>query len=83
MSEIDPNSAGCPHRAHLVQGAKFGVGSAGNAEETTWCCRVVCCGIPRLDLCRVGHIHKAQNLNEGNHAPVIYPVRLNGLILAK
>ena len=27
---------------------------------------------PRLDYAALGHIHKAQNLNEGNHPPVIY-----------
>ena len=27
---------------------------------------------PRLDYVALGHIHKAQNLNEGNHPPVIY-----------
>jgi DNA repair protein SbcD/Mre11 len=28
---------------------------------------------PRLDYVALGHIHKAQNLNEGEHPPVIYP----------
>lgn len=28
---------------------------------------------PRLDYVALGHIHKAQNLNEGQHPPVIYP----------
>ena len=28
---------------------------------------------PRLDYTALGHIHKAQNLNEGGHPPVIYP----------
>ena len=28
---------------------------------------------PRLDYVALGHIHKSQNLNEGNHPPVIYP----------
>lgn len=28
---------------------------------------------PRLDYVALGHIHKAQNLNEGGHPPVIYP----------
>jgi exonuclease SbcD len=28
---------------------------------------------PHLDYVALGHIHKAQNLNEGNHPPVIYP----------
>lgn len=28
---------------------------------------------PRLDYTALGHIHKAQNLNEGAHPPVIYP----------
>jgi exonuclease SbcD len=28
---------------------------------------------PRLDYVALGHIHKAQNLNEGHHPPVIYP----------
>ena len=28
---------------------------------------------PRLDYVALGHIHKPQNLNEGNHPPVIYP----------
>jgi len=27
----------------------------------------------RLDYVALGHIHKAQNLNDGNHPPVIYP----------
>ncbi|MEJ5239741.1 MAG: exonuclease SbcCD subunit D [Anaerolineales bacterium] len=28
---------------------------------------------PRLDYVALGHIHKAQNLNEGGHPPVVYP----------
>jgi exonuclease SbcD len=28
---------------------------------------------PRLDYVALGHIHKAQNLNEGAHPPVVYP----------
>ena len=28
---------------------------------------------PALDYVALGHIHKAQNLNENNHPPVIYP----------
>jgi len=28
---------------------------------------------PKLDYVALGHIHKPQNLNEGNHPPVIYP----------
>lgn len=28
---------------------------------------------PRLDYVALGHIHRAQNLNEGAHPPVIYP----------
>jgi len=28
---------------------------------------------PRLDYVALGHIHKYQDLNEGNHPPVIYP----------
>jgi DNA repair protein SbcD/Mre11 len=28
---------------------------------------------PRLDYVALGHIHKAQNLNQGSHPPVIYP----------
>jgi len=28
---------------------------------------------PRLDYVALGHIHKPQDLNEGNHPPVIYP----------
>ncbi|PWH11675.1 MAG: exonuclease SbcCD subunit D [Anaerolineae bacterium] len=28
---------------------------------------------PRFDYVALGHIHKAQNLNENNHPPVIYP----------
>ena len=28
---------------------------------------------PRFDYCALGHIHKPQNLNDGNHPPVIYP----------
>lgn len=28
---------------------------------------------PRLDYVALGHIHKAQNLNEGSHPPVVYP----------
>jgi len=28
---------------------------------------------PRLDYVALGHIHKAQNVNEGNHPPIIYP----------
>ena len=28
---------------------------------------------PRLDYTALGHIHKHQNLNQGNHPPVVYP----------
>ena len=28
---------------------------------------------PRLDYTALGHIHKCQNLNNGNHPPVVYP----------
>jgi exonuclease SbcD len=28
---------------------------------------------PRLDYVALGHIHKAQNLNEGQHPPIVYP----------
>jgi exonuclease SbcD len=28
---------------------------------------------PRLDYVALGHIHKAQNVNEGNYPPVVYP----------
>jgi exonuclease SbcD len=28
---------------------------------------------PDLDYCALGHIHRPQNLNEGDHPPVIYP----------
>src|SRR4030067_3145555 len=28
---------------------------------------------PRLDYVALGHIHKAQDLNEGAHPPVVYP----------
>jgi DNA repair protein SbcD/Mre11 len=28
---------------------------------------------PRIDYCALGHIHKKQDVNAGNHPPVIYP----------
>ena len=72
LDEADPSLPTILTAHASVQGAKFG------AE------RMVMLGsdlvIPaslvkdeRLDYVAMGHIHKPQNLNDGNHPPVIYP----------
>lgn len=55
-----------------VQGAKYG----GERSVMLGSDLVLPGGLvrdPRLDYVALGHIHKAQNLNEGAHPPVIYP----------
>ena len=46
--------------------------SAWSCWGRTWCCRLAGAR-PRLDYVALGHIHKAQDLNEGAQPPVIYP----------
>ena len=55
-----------------VQGAKFGAErSVMLGSDQTLSAGLVT--HPRLDYVALGHIHKAQNLNESGHPPVIYP----------
>jgi exonuclease SbcD len=55
-----------------VQGAKYGgERSVMLGSDLVLPGSLVC--DPRLDYAALGHIHKAQNLNEGLHPPVIYP----------
>ena len=72
LAELDPSLPVILTAHASVQGATFG------AE------RMVMLGAdlvlpgslvkdPRLDYVALGHIHKPQNLNEGQHPPVIYP----------
>jgi len=72
LQEVDP-ALPVILTAHMsVQGAKFG----GERSVMLGNDLVLSGGLvrdPRLDYVALGHIHKAQNLNDGNHPPVIYP----------
>ncbi len=72
LSEADPDLPIILTAHASVQGAKYG------AERTVMLgTDLVLSGSlvkdPRLDYVALGHIHKAQDLNEGYHPPVIYP----------
>ncbi|MFH2038973.1 MAG: exonuclease SbcCD subunit D [Chloroflexota bacterium] len=72
LSQADPDLPIILTAHASVQGAKYG------AERTVMLgSDLVLSGSlvknPRLDYVALGHIHKAQNLNEGFHPPVIYP----------
>jgi exonuclease SbcD len=72
LEEIDPSLPVLLIAHASVQGAKYG------GERTVTLGReVVLPGSlvrdPRIDYVALGHIHKAQDLNEGHHPPVIYP----------
>lgn len=72
FEQIDPELPVILTAHASVQGAKFG------AERMVMLGNdLVLSGSlvkdPRLDYVALGHIHKPQNLNEGNHPPVIYP----------
>lgn len=72
LSQADPNLPIILTAHASVQGAKYG------AERTVMLgSDLVLSGSlvkdPRLDYVALGHIHKAQDLNEGFHPPVVYP----------
>jgi len=72
LSQADPNLPMILTAHASVQGAKYG------AERTVMLgSDLVLSGSlvkdPRLDYVALGHIHKAQDLNEGFHPPVVYP----------
>ena len=72
LSQADPNLPIILTAHASVQGAKYG------AERTVMLgSDLVLSGSlvkdPRLDYVAMGHIHKAQDLNEGFHPPVVYP----------
>lgn len=71
LTRADPNLPIILTAHASVQGAKYG------AERTVMLgSDLVLSGSlvkdPRLDYVALGHLHKAQNLNEGSHPPVIY-----------
>jgi DNA repair protein SbcD/Mre11 len=55
-----------------VQGARYGGERTVMLGQDLVLPRSLLCD-PRLDYVALGHIHKAQNLNENAHPPVIYP----------
>ena len=72
LSQADPNLPIILTAHASVQGAKYG------AERTVMLgSDLVLSGSlvkdPKLDYVALGHIHKAQDLNEGFHPPVVYP----------
>ena len=72
LDEADPNLPVVLTAHASVQGATYG------GERTVMLgSDLVLSGSlvrdPRLDYVALGHIHKPQNLNEGEHPPVIYP----------
>ncbi|MCE1255352.1 MAG: exonuclease SbcCD subunit D [Anaerolineae bacterium] len=72
INEADPNLPLILAAHTSVQGARYG------SERTVMLGNdmLLSTGLvtnPRLDYVALGHIHKAQNLNEGHHPPVIYP----------
>ena len=72
LQDIDPALPVVLTAHASVQGAKFG----GERSVMLGNDLVLPGGLvrdPRLDYVALGHIHKAQNLNDGNHPPVIYP----------
>ena len=72
MKEIDPDIPTIFTAHASVQGAKYG-----NERSVMLGKELVLSGgmvrNPKLDYVALGHIHKAQNLNEDAHPPVIYP----------
>jgi exonuclease SbcD len=71
LTRADPNLPIILSAHASVQGAKYG------AERTVMLGKdLVLSGSlvkdPRLDYVALGHLHKAQDLNEGSHPPVIY-----------
>lgn len=72
LQQIDPNLPVILTAHCSVQGAKYGgeraVMLGGDLVLSGSLVRD-----PRLDYVALGHIHKPQDLNEGNHPPVIYP----------
>jgi exonuclease SbcD len=72
LTEIDPNLPTVLTAHCSVQGALYG----GERAVMLGGDLVLPPGMlkdPRLDYVALGHIHKAQNLNENAHPPVIYP----------
>lgn len=72
LDQVDPNLPTILVAHASIQGAVFG------SERTVMLgADLVLPGSlvrdPRLDYVALGHIHKAQDLNEGAHPPVIYP----------
>lgn len=72
LEEIDPDLPTVFTAHASVQGAKYG----GERSVMLGNDLVLPGGLvrnPKLDYVALGHIHKAQNLNEGAHPPVVYP----------
>lgn len=72
LNELDPQLPAVLTGHVVVQGAVYG----GERSVMLGSDMVLSGSLvrdPRLDYVALGHIHKAQNLNEGQHPPVIYP----------
>jgi len=72
LDQADPSLPTILTAHAMVEGARFG------SERTImlgsdWTLSGALVRDPRLDYVALGHVHKAQNLNEGAHPPVVYP----------
>ena len=72
LEQIDPDLPTVLTAHATVEGAKYG-GERGVMLGKEMGLRGGLVRNPKLDYVALGHIHKAQNLNEGAHPPVIYP----------
>jgi exonuclease SbcD len=72
LDRIDPHLPVMLAAHASVQGAKYG-GERGVMLGSDLVLPGSLVRDPRLDYVALGHIHKAQDLNEGAHPPVIYP----------
>jgi DNA repair protein SbcD/Mre11 len=71
-NEVDPRIPTLLTAHTSVQGAKYGAERSVMLGNDLVLSRGLVCD-PRLAYTALGHIHKAQDLNEGSQPPVIYP----------
>ncbi|HEY9076667.1 MAG TPA: exonuclease SbcCD subunit D [Anaerolineaceae bacterium] len=72
LESLDPNLPTILVAHASIQGAKYGTERTVMLGSDLVLPQSLVCD-PRFDYVALGHIHKAQNLNEGAHPPVIYP----------
>ncbi len=72
FGELDPSLPTVLVAHASIEGAKYGNERTIMLGKDVVLSRSLVCD-PRLDYVALGHIHKAQNLNENAHPPVIYP----------